>query len=64
MLTDFGLMLRLAVPFKSHSIGPEYHQETGAILEGRCFVDTEKLQLIPLREVEKRTKCQEVLYLI
>jgi hypothetical protein len=46
----FGLMFRLVAPLKSHSTGPEWHAPTGALLEGRCFVDTRSGQLVPLRE--------------
>jgi hypothetical protein len=52
-LTDFGLMLRLVIPLKSHSTGPEWHP-SGAILEGRCFVDAEKRQFVKLKEIEQQ----------
>ena len=59
-LTTFGLLLRLVAPLKSHSFGPEWHPETGAMLEGRCFVDPIKKQLVPLREVQTRQSCKQV----
>ena len=52
-LTDFGLMLRLVIPLKSHSTGPEWHP-SGAILEGRCFVDAEKRQFVKLKEMAEQ----------
>uniref|UniRef100_A0A1I8BSL9 Uncharacterized protein n=1 Tax=Meloidogyne hapla TaxID=6305 RepID=A0A1I8BSL9_MELHA len=49
---------------KLYSTGQEWHEATGVIIEGRCFVDKSKREFIPLNKVETErsqgTTCKEV----
>ncbi|KAL7076424.1 hypothetical protein ACQ4LE_004391 [Meloidogyne hapla] len=63
-LANFEIIMRLVVLPNLYSTGQEWHEATGVIIEGRCFVDKSKREFIPLNKVETErsqgTTCKEV----
>uniref|UniRef100_A0A915M5N3 Uncharacterized protein n=1 Tax=Meloidogyne javanica TaxID=6303 RepID=A0A915M5N3_MELJA len=62
--SNFEILMRLVVLPNLYSTGQEWHEATGVIIEGRCFVDVSKREFIPLTKIQTEgkqgTTCKEI----